>query len=69
MAWIYATANAITFSSRMTVACVTPWDSARPGNTHGWMEGGEAAGLGSISVGPQGSNTREGKGTKQLQLQ
>lgn len=39
MAPIYTTANAINLSSRMTVACVTLWDSTRLGNTHGWVEG------------------------------
>lgn len=53
VAWIYRTASAITFSSCMTVSCVILWDSARPGNTHQWMEGKEAAGLGHISV-PKG---------------
>ena len=44
--WIYGTASAITFNSRMIVLRVTLWDSARPGNTHVWMEGKETVRLG-----------------------
>ena len=44
--WIYGTASAITFNSGMIVLHVTLWDSARPGNTHVWMEGKETARLG-----------------------
>ena len=51
----------------MTVSCVTLWDSARPDNTHGWIEGKEAAGLGRISV-PR-LKRKGGRGNQQLRLQ
>lgn len=59
VAWIYKTANAITFSSRMTVACVTLWDSASPGNLHGWMEGERQKALDTSGLAPRGQ--RRGK--------
>lgn len=67
VAWIYRTARATTFNSHMTVSCVTLWDSARPDNTHGWIEGKEAAGLERISVGRV--KHKGGRGNQQLRLQ
>lgn len=58
---------AITFSSRMTVACVMVWDSARPSKACRWQEEGEARRLGNLPV-PRGK-TREREKDKQLQLQ
>lgn len=59
---------AITFNSRVTVACVTLWDAARPSNTCRWKEVGGGKETWKYPC-PQGQNTREGEGTKQLQLQ
>lgn len=51
----------MTFNSRVTVACVTPWDSARASNSHGWMQGEEVAGLGHISL-SRGVKLKEERG-------
>lgn len=59
--------SAITLNSDMTVSCVTLWDSARPDNTHRWIEGKEAAGLEHISVGR--IKHKGGRGNQQLRLQ